>query len=708
MPNPESLHLAKGSLIDAERLAPACEEATRLVEATVDDYQAIDIALDRIREAAPHGIIFPSVFVREHQRLWLVSQRGYRTVPDGLTFTRGVIGRSVRTGSVQFVRNVDGDGDYIQGVQGIVCELAIPLGGGRPASGVFNIESRLPVAPDAHELLTEFSSCLGPRVEAIRSAPSLDVPALARLFVHSSSLREVSAIAELAARSLGRLLDLESAQLNVGRPGEGSRLAGYWRMADSQLEPIASGLLDQIRALARPSAVYDLLDLGTTTVRRAVGRRRRHVALLPLRVSGVEMGVLVGCSENPITFERGQVEVATLLAAHAAASIDAVQALARERRAAVTDPLTGLLNRRGFDDRFQEELDRAQRSERPLAVAVFDCDDFKAINDGGGHELGDEALRAVAEFLSTATRSWDVAARLGGDEFVLVLPEVGGAEATGVAERLRKGLTRESRKAGYVLAASMGVAVFPDDGDTTSDLLRAADQAMYRAKESGKGRTIAYAELRARPAGDGLMDSMLDVARALDGGYLFDHAHSRVVGECAQLLAGRLGLDSREADRVRLAGLLHDIGKAGLPESILRKPGPLTESEWVEVRKHPIIGAHMVERAREEDIRRWIRWHHERPDGRGYPDGLSGEEIPLQARILAVADAYEAMTSTRPYRPELTREEALAELRRNAGTQFDANVVEALAQLVADGLLAERPVAETKAALALPTLRTRA
>jgi putative nucleotidyltransferase with HDIG domain len=167
----------------------------------------------------------------------------------------------------------------------------------------------------------------------------------------------------------------------------------------------------------------------------------------------------------------------------------------------------------------------------------------------------------------------------------------------------------------------------------------------------------------------------------MDAGYLYDGAHSHVVPRLAQELGEALGERGAQTERLYLAGLLHDIGKAGIPESILKKPASLTDSEWLEVKRHPVIGAHMLERLRDEEIANWIRWHHERIDGAGYPDGLGSGDIPLGARILAVADAYEAMTSERPYRHALSHDEAIDELRAHAGSQFDAKVVEALAAL---------------------------
>jgi putative nucleotidyltransferase with HDIG domain len=234
---------------------------------------------------------------------------------------------------------------------------------------------------------------------------------------------------------------------------------------------------------------------------------------------------------------------------------------------------------------------------------------------------------------------------------------------------------------------SFGVATFPLHGQSAEALLRAADQALYAAKALGCDRTvISSAEVPGiveRGLGGGGnggvgLDALVSLAEALDVRESGSATHCRRVARLAELTARELGLEPDAVERVRLAGLLHDVGRVALPDALIRKRGPLTDDEWVLMRSHPEIGARMVATTRHDDISSWILLHHERPDGRGYPEGRQGANVPLEAAIVGVADAYEAMTSDRPHRPALDADAAASELRDQAGSQFPAAVVEAL------------------------------
>jgi diguanylate cyclase (GGDEF)-like protein/putative nucleotidyltransferase with HDIG domain len=355
--------------------------------------------------------------------------------------------------------------------------------------------------------------------------------------------------------------------------------------------------------------------------------------------------------------------------------------------AAHRDPLTELLNRRGFEDAFDVELERARRAEAPLSLIVGDLDRFKRVNDDLGHAAGDAALRDVAATIDAAKRRADLSARIGGEEFAVLAADSDEHGAYMLAERIR----REIEESHDRLTVSFGIATFPLHGQSSEAMLRAADQALYAAKRLGRNRTvISSAEvpgiLARAPRGHEEthvdLAALLSLAEALDVRDSGSVSHCHRVGRFAELAARELGLPADAVERVRLAGILHDVGRVGIPDALVRKAGPLTEHEWELVRTHPEIGARMVETTDFDDIRVWILFHHERPDGRGYPEGHAWEEVPLEARVLGVADAYEAMTGERPYRDPLTPDEAAHELRREAGRQFDARVVEALLRVV--------------------------
>ena len=354
--------------------------------------------------------------------------------------------------------------------------------------------------------------------------------------------------------------------------------------------------------------------------------------------------------------------------------------------AARTDPLTGLLNRRALEELFETELERSRRTGRPLSVIVGDLDGFKAVNDRLGHHAGDRALQQVARELNKWKRRMDMAARMGGEEFALLLPETDERGAFLVAERLRRATQRCFGDVQPLpLTISFGVASFPDHGDEAEMLLHSADRALYAAKDLGKDRTVIYsAEVAQMLSADGDTDlsdlqlaTVISLAEALDIRDTGTAAHSQAVGRYVHMTAEELGFDPDHAERVRLAGVLHDVGKIGLSDGLLAKPGPLDDDEWREMRTHPEIACRLLARREFDDLRSWIVSHHERVDGSGYPLGLAGEDIPLEARIIAVADAYEAMTADRVYRPALGEQAARVELIAGSGAQFDGAVVEA-------------------------------
>ena len=348
-----------------------------------------------------------------------------------------------------------------------------------------------------------------------------------------------------------------------------------------------------------------------------------------------------------------------------------------------TDPLTGLLNRRAFEQLFDVELERSRRTGRPVSVIVGDLDGLGIVNARGGHAAGDAVLQLVARDMEKWKRRIDSAGRLGGEEFALLLPETDERGAFLVAERLRRAAYRSGADQAAPVTISFGVASCPDHGDDRQQLLTAASRAMGVAKELGKDRSVIYSAEVARvlaatpgPGGAELqLATVVGLAEALDIRDSGTTGHSQTVGRYAEQTALQLGLGAEHVERVRIAGVLHDVGKIGVSDRVITKPGPLDTDEWQQMRTHPEIAARLLAHPEFEDLREWILAHHERPDGMGYPRSLAGQEIPVEAQILAVADAYEAMTADRAYRPALGEKAARAELEAGAGTQFDEAVV---------------------------------
>ena len=357
----------------------------------------------------------------------------------------------------------------------------------------------------------------------------------------------------------------------------------------------------------------------------------------------------------------------------------------RAMRLALTDPLTGLGNHRHFQERLERELVEAEQIGFQFSLCLLDVDDFKRINDLFGHPAGDRVLSRLAATL----RQNGEAFRLGGDEFALLLPGYEEREAVETANAIVGRIAEIELDHVGSVTVSGGVATFPRQAPDRSELIRLADSALYWAKENGKNRVHVYrpdvvelAELRRLATGHdraARFRAAASLAKAVDLRDTYTGSHSARVAELAARVAARLGLDDEQVELSRLAGSLHDLGKLAIPEEILRKPGPLTGPERLVLERHPQIGSRMLESLGIDPVGEWILHHHERWDGTGYPDRLPGPEIPLGARIVFVVDAYDAMTSDRVYRGRLSQPDALAELERCAGTQFDPAVVAALA-----------------------------
>ena len=357
-------------------------------------------------------------------------------------------------------------------------------------------------------------------------------------------------------------------------------------------------------------------------------------------------------------------------------------------RLAVTDRLTGLGNDRGFFDQLERDLERALLAGDSLTLCVIDVDDFKLVNDRFGHQMGDDVLIEVASCLAHGSRAF----RLGGDEFALILPGYGEAEGRAIVEDVLQRIASASHPHGELVTASAGIVTYPTQGVERTELLRLADSALYRAKGEGKncvrtrrpeGWPLGVPLMRTgHEVRAGLRRSALALARAVaERASEPDHSGA-TVADFAARTARRLGLDPEEAELVRVAGGLNDIGKLALPDELLAKAAPLSEAERRTVERHPQIGYRILSSLGVDPVATWVLHHHERWDGCGYPSRLAGEEIPLGSRILFVADAYEAMTTDQSWRPRMTSRAALAELERCAGTQFDPDVVAAFAEEV--------------------------
>jgi diguanylate cyclase (GGDEF)-like protein len=379
-----------------------------------------------------------------------------------------------------------------------------------------------------------------------------------------------------------------------------------------------------------------------------------------------------------------------------------------EARAA-HDRLTGVANRETLLTTLTTEIERATRHHKWLSVAFIDIDRFKPVNDTYGHHTGDAVLRQIAGLISDNIRASDLFGRYGGEEFMLILPETTPEDATVLAEHLR-GLVMEHPMlvaAQPPLRVTISIGVAGDVGSQlqADRLVDQADAAMYAAKSLGRNRTYRYravddnapvrrapisAERRAAATAIGQWAS--DTAAEALASVLAPQPHHRgqpsdMIASLATGIALELGLPHEEIERIRIASLLHDLGKLAVPTEILDKPTTLSDLDWQAIGEHPRIGQVILEQASSlREAVPVVLHHHEHYNGSGYPHGLRGKEIPLGARIVAVADAYHAMIHDRPYKTARDHQEALGELRLNAGTQFDPEIVNLFCHLFAEGV----------------------
>jgi two-component system cell cycle response regulator len=459
---------------------------------------------------------------------------------------------------------------------------------------------------------------------------------------------------------------------------------------------IAFGASDSVYLVQSANNVYTegtLVDLGWPVAMLLIAcaawrpvSGKRHVVLEGWRVMlapvlfGLAcLGLLVwGASRrlDLLALVFAAAAILTIIARMALTFSDNQRMLASSREEANTDPLTGLRNRRALMTDLTAVL-APENEPVPVALALLDLNGFKAYNDMFGHPAGDVLLARMGRALGATLAQRGAAYRMGGDEFCFLLRSR-AAPVDAVVAAAKAALSEHGE--GFSVSSAIGVARLPDEASTPSGALRLADRRMYADKQSSRSSERSQAS-------DVLMRALAERNRALG-----DHLHG--VAELAEGVGVRLGLEEDALDDLRRAAELHDVGKMAIPDAILDKRGPLDETEWGFLRRHTIIGERILAAAPAlADVAHIVRASHERFDGTGYPDRVAGEAIPLGARIIFVCDAFDAMISERPYNRAMTVGEALAELQRGAGVQFDPVVVEAFRSVLAARSELPAPVA---------------
>ncbi|MDP2948007.1 MAG: diguanylate cyclase, partial [Chloroflexota bacterium] len=446
------------------------------------------------------------------------------------------------------------------------------------------------------------------------------------------------------------------------------------------------------QALTQATEASSLSGPGTLYIPLSGGRKDGAVAELTL-VGGAP----------PTT---GDVALLQTLGAEIGLALERARRFEEAREQADRDFVTGLYNHRFVQGELERTLRTCARQGRPLSLVLMDIDNFKLFNDTYGHPAGDRVLKMVAGHLASICKGEALAGRFGGDEFIALLPGVDRQGALAFTHSLQewaagRGLQlRESER--IPVRMSFGLASYPDHGDSRHELLAAADTNLHESKLLG-GKIVGRSQVQGergelrRLGTFGLLESLVT---AVDNKDHYTRAHSENVTDYALLLAEELGFSDDVRRTLRIAGLLHDVGKICIPDYILRKPGPLTAEEYGIIKQHVVIADYLlVDLPNVAEVRSAVLHHHERFDGAGYVRGLKGEEIPLLGRIMAVADAFSAMVLDRPYRKARSFEDALIELRHCSGSQFDPEMLDAFVRAMERQLAATAEI-EADAALA--------
>lgn len=458
------------------------------------------------------------------------------------------------------------------------------------------------------------------------------------------------------------------------------------------------GLSHRILRSEEPVVIEDVLVEAGFDNQVMLNEGIRAVAAVPLRVRKKTIGVLYVDDFKPRRFNTREISLLSLLAHQAALAIDKAHLLEDKVRLATTDGMTGIFNYRHFKDVLRSEVERASRYSQNFCMAILDLDFFKTINDRMGHTKGDEVLRLVAHTIKENLRNTDFLARYGGEEFVVILPHTSLGESHQAVEKIRKAISdiKVTGKHGenLRLTASLGVADFPASGISSDDLIAAADTALLLAKRSGRNRVCYFPDVGnhdAMSTDDGLSSRLrghdfLTVGALVAALQEAENAHKSQALVAADFFSGALDLSREEREALLLGVQIHRRGHLGADfsdndtlvstSSFSETPGGLTDNEWSVIRKHSASVARVIRAIQGiNNLTSTILHHHERWDGKGHPDGLAADEIPLLARILSICESYQELVDPKPSGKGLRPVDALAALQERAGKELDPALV---------------------------------
>jgi diguanylate cyclase (GGDEF)-like protein/PAS domain S-box-containing protein len=508
----------------------------------------------------------------------------------------------------------------------------------------------------------------------------------------------------LVAQEVALLLGARAARVARYQGDDAATMVGWWN--DPELGPDAGPTFEnlplsadtpmaRVRRSGHAERVDDFASLPSEEAQRIAARFSGSVAA-PVRVGGRLWGAVSALSVGDGVLDPTAEDDLSRFAELVGIAVSNAETRSRLSAQATLDTVTGLANHRAFHERLGAEIGRARLHGRDLSLAIVDIDRFRDVNNRFGHLMGDEVLAEMGRRLGAQVGAGEMAARIGGEKFALILPEIGGLEAWRTVDAVRGAITARPFEQAGQLTVSAGICDL-SEASTPEEIIRLADGALYWAKAHGRDVAFLYSpdvvrELSAAERAEAMeraqaLAGLQGLARAVDAKDPSTRRHSERVAALAVAVAKELGWTDERCRQLREAGLLHDVGKIGVPDAVLFKPGRLSDAEYEIVKKHAPLGGEIVADILSAEQASWVRHHHERVDGAGYPDGLPGDEIPDGARVLAVVDSWDVMTSVRAYSDARGREEALAELQRCSGSQFDPGVAEALIRLARCGAL---------------------
>ena len=661
----------------------------------------LDQVLYRIVERAAYLLACDSVTLRlldnEGKKLALV--QGYNLSKDYLRKGTLIVGESVaglvvKEGKPLVIENIKEDERYkykdFAEAEGFISSLSVPLKTKDQSIGSLTVYNKQPHHYTEEEtfLLSAFANLAAITIENTRFYDKItrrlkEISLLYDVTIASTHTLELDSLLQRFLNAIRKLLPFpDFSILLINEPTaelvqkKETRYRNLTLNPETIRIPLGKGNTGWVAKTGEPLLIP---DVSKDQRYLAINPETRSELCVPLKVRSKVIGVINVESPKINAFSEEDLRFLSIFAGTLAGLIENVRLVRENIKLSVTDPLTGIYNRRAFYKTLEKEIARNKRYGGTTSLIMFDLDRFKEYNDIYGHQAGDRFLKKFTLCILKNCREVDILARYGGDEFIIILPGTNTNSALSTVERIKTKFEvylRRKKGISNHITFSASVVNYPQDGNTIEKLIQKLDNSLYTAKWLG-GNGICWP---GKITLDFIQNQILKIIEQKDN---YTYRHSKRVAKYAVSLAEELKLFPDQIEIIRMAGFLHDAGNIGIPEIILNKPSRLNEREWKIIQAHPRHSAGIISLSSlPREILPIIISHHERYDGKGYPQGLKGEKIPLGARILGLVDTYDALTHNRPHRQAFSKKEALLELEKNSGAQFDPQLVQTFVKII--------------------------